>query len=383
MPAERIMPTDESQDLIDLTRQICAAQLAPIASAAEEAAQFPGDTFALLGRSGLLSLPYAEEHGGGGQPYEVYLQVVEEIASAWMSVAVGVSVHSLTCFPVAEYGSDQQRAELLPAMLSGQTLGGYCLSETQAGSDVSAISTRATASQDRSTYSVTGSKAWISHAGHADFYTAFVRTDDHPSKGLSCFVIPADTGGISFGTPERKMGLACDPVSQVHFDRAVVDSGRMIGAPGLGMSIALHALDSGRLGVAAAATGLAQAALDLAVSYSKEREQFGKAISEFQGLSFLLADMEAAVTSARATYLHAARLKDADRPFSKQAAVAKLICTDAAMRVTTDAIQVLGGAGYTRDFPAERYMREAKVTQIFEGTNQIQRLVIARQLLRG
>jgi alkylation response protein AidB-like acyl-CoA dehydrogenase len=383
MPAERLMPTEESQDLIDLTRQICADQLAPIASGAEEAAQFPRDTFALLGRSGLLSLPYPEDVGGGAQPYEVYLQVVEEIASAWMSVAVGVSVHSLTCFPVAEYGSGQQRADLLPTMLSGATLGAYCLSETQAGSDVSAIATRATPNPDGSQYAVTGTKAWISHAGHADFYTAFVRTDDHPSKGLSCFVIPAATDGITFGAPERKMGLNCDTVRQVHFDHALVDSGRMIGAPGLGMSIALHALDSGRLGIAAAATGLAQAGLDLAAAYAKEREQFGKAISEFQGLSFLLADMEAAVTSARATYLHAARLKDAGRAFTKQAAVAKLVCTDAAMRVTTDAVQVLGGAGYTRDFPAERYMREAKVTQIFEGTNQIQRLVIARQLLRG
>jgi alkylation response protein AidB-like acyl-CoA dehydrogenase len=377
------MPTEESQDLIDLTREICADQLAPKVNAAEEAAQFPHDTFALLGRSGLLSLPYAEEHGGGGQPYEVYLQVVEEIASAWMSVAVGVSVHSLTCFPVAEYGSDQQRADLLPTMLSGQTLGAYCLSEPQAGSDVSAISTRATPTQDGSQYNVTGTKAWISHAGHADFYTTFVRTDDHPSRGLSCLIIPADTDGISFGTPERKMGLACDIVRQVRFDGALVDSARLIGAPGLGMSIALHALDSGRLGISAAATGLAQAALDVAATYSKERQQFGRSISQFQGLSFLLADMEAAVTSARATYLHAARLKDAGRPFTKQAAVAKLICTDAAMKVTTDAVQVLGGAGYTRDFPAERYMREAKVTQIFEGTNQIQLLVIARQLLRG
>ncbi|HEX7535903.1 MAG TPA: acyl-CoA dehydrogenase family protein, partial [Dermatophilaceae bacterium] len=354
MPADRIMPTEESQDLIDLTRQICADQLAPKASAAEEAATFPRDTFALLGRSGLLSLPYAEELGGGGQPYEVYLQVVEEIASAWMSVAVGVSVHSLTCFPVAEYGSDQQRADLLPVMLSGQTLGAYCLSEPQAGSDVSAISTRATPTQDGSQYRIKGTKAWISHAGHADYYTAFVRTDDHPSKGLSCFVIPGNTEGISFGAPERKMGLSCDTVRQVIFDGALVDNARLIGAPGSGMSIALHALDSGRLGIAAAATGLAQAALDVAAKYSKEREQFGKAISEFQGLSFLLADMEAAVTSARATYLHAARLKDAGKPFTRQAAVAKLICTDAAMKVTTDAVQVLGGYGYTRDFPVER-----------------------------
>jgi alkylation response protein AidB-like acyl-CoA dehydrogenase len=377
------MPTEESQDLIDLTREICADQLAPKVAAAEEAAEFPRDTFALLGRAGLLSLPYAEELGGGGQPYEVYLQVVEEIASAWMSVAVGVSVHSLTCYPVAQYGSDQQQAYLLPAMLSGQTLGAYCLSEAQAGSDVSAISTRATPTRDGSQFSLKGTKAWISHAGHADYYTAFVRTGDHPSKGLSCFVIPGDTEGISFGALERKMGLACDTVRQVIFDGALVDSGRLIGAPGMGMSIALHALDSGRLGIAAAATGLAQAALDVATAYSKEREQFGKPISEFQGLSFLLADMEAAVTSARATYLHAARLKDAGRPFTRQAAVAKLICTDAAMKVTTDAVQVLGGYGYTRDFPVERYMREAKVTQIFEGTNQIQRLVIARQLLRA
>ena len=376
------MPTEESGDLIALTRQICADQLAPRVDAAEEAAQFPRDTFALLGRSGLLSLPYPQEHGGGGQSYEVYLQVLEEIASAWMSVAVGVSVHSLTCFPVAEYGSAQQRADLLPAMLSGQTLGAYCLSEPQAGSDVAAISTRATPSQDGAQYRVTGTKAWISHAGHADFYTAFVRTDDRPSKGLSCFVIPAETSGISFGAPERKMGLTCDTVRQVRFDGALVNSARLIGAPGLGMSIALHALDSGRLGIAAAATGLAQAALDVAAAYSKEREQFGKPISAFQGLSFLLADMEAAVTSARATYLHAARLKDAGRSFTKQAAVAKLICTDAAMKVTIDAVQVLGGSGYTRDFQVERYLREAKVTQIFEGTNQIQRLVIARQLLR-
>lgn len=383
MPVERLLPTDEARDLIDLTREICADHLAPAASAAEEAARFPRETFALLGRAGLLSLPYAEEHGGGGLPYEVYLQVVEEIASAWMSVSVGVSVHSLTCFPVAEYGSEAQRAELLPAMLSGNTLGAYCLTESQGGSDVSAIATRAVPTQDGSHYTVTGAKAWISHAGHADFYTTFVRTDDHPSKGLSCFVIPADTEGLTFGPPERTMGLSCDIVRPVHFDGATVDSARMVGAPGRGMSIALHALDAGRLGIAAAATGLAQAALDVAAAYSKERRQFGKAISEFQGLAFLLADMEAATTSARATYLHAARLKDAGRPFSKEAAVAKLICTDAAMRVTTDAVQVLGGAGYTRDFPAERYLREAKVTQIFEGTNQIQRLVIARQLLRG
>ncbi len=383
MAAERLLPTEEAEDLIALTRQICAEQLAPRVDAAEAAGEFPRDVFARLGEAGLLSLAYPEEFGGGGQPYEVYLQVVEEIATTWMSVAVGTSVHSMTCFPLARFGAAEQQQRLLPGMLGGEQLGAYCLSEPQAGSDVSAIRTRAVPTDDGRHYVLTGGKAWISHAGHADFYTVFVRTGDHPTRGLSCIVVPAGTEGMSFAPPERKMGLACDTVGEVLFDGARVEADRLVGEPGMGMSIALTALDSGRLGIAAAATGLAQAALDLALGYSKEREQFGRPISEFQGMAFLLADMEAAVTSARATYLHAARLKDAGRPFTRQAAVAKMVCTDAAMRVTTDAVQVLGGYGYTQDFPAERYLREAKVTQIFEGTNQIQRLVISRQMLRG
>ena len=383
------MPTEEGQDLIDLTREICDKELRPRVDDAERAAatspQLPRDAFRTLGRAGLLSLPYPEEFGGGAQPYEVYLQVVEEIASAWMSVAVGVSVHGLTCYPVAQFGTDEQRERLLPDMLSGERLGAYCLSERSAGSDVAAMTARATPDDAASpaAYRLKGTKSWISHAGHADFYTSFVRTSDDGGRGLSCFVVPADAEGLAFGTPEKKMGLHCDTVSEVHFENTLVDADRLVGARGQGMAIALSALDSGRLGIAAAATGLAQAALDAAAEYAKEREQFGKPIAQFQGLAFLLADMEAAVTSSRATYLHAARLHDAGRPFSKEAAVAKLICTDAAMKVTTDAVQVLGGAGYTQDFPLERYMREAKVTQIFEGTNQIQRLVISRQLLRG
>ena len=389
MPATRLMPTEEGQDLIDLTREICDKELRPRVDDAERGAaatpQLPRDVFRTLGRAGLLSLPYPEEFGGGGQPYEVYLQVVEEIASAWMSVAVGVSVHSLTCYPVAQFGTDEQKARLLPDMLSGEQLGAYCLSERSAGSDVAAMTTRATPDDEASptAYRIKGTKSWISHAGHADFYTSFVRTSDDGSRGLSCFVVPGDADGLAFGTPEKKMGLHCDTVSEVHFEGVSVDADRLVGKPGQGMAIALSALDSGRLGIAAAATGLAQAALDAAARYANEREQFGRPIAENQGLAFLLADMEAAVTSSRATYLHAARLRDAELPFSKEAAVAKLICTDAAMKVTTDAVQVLGGAGYTQDFPLERYMREAKVTQIFEGTNQIQRLVISRQLLRG
>ncbi|MGO4662549.1 acyl-CoA dehydrogenase family protein [Terrabacter sp. 2TAF16] len=379
MPATRLMPTDEATDLIELTREICRKDLAPKVDDAERARTFPEETFRTLGRAGLLSLPYPEEFGGADQPYEVYLQVVEEIASVWMSVAVGVSVHSLTAYPVATFGTREQQQALLPGMLSGEQLGAYCLSEPLAGSDIASMTTRATRTDDG--WSLKGTKAWISHAGHADYYTTFARTSDNGGKGLSTFIVPGDAAGLTFAEPERKMGLHCDPVAQVMFDGVPVDGARLVGREGDGMKMALSALDAGRLGIAAAATGLAQAALDAAADYATERQQFGRRIADFQGLAFLIADMEAAVTSARATYLHAARLKDAGRGFGKEAAVAKLIATDAAMKVTTDAVQVLGGAGYTEDFPLERYMREAKVTQIFEGTNQIQRLVISRQLL--
>jgi alkylation response protein AidB-like acyl-CoA dehydrogenase len=373
------MPTDDADDLIELTREICRKDLAPEVDHAERSHAFPEKAFTTLGRAGLLSLPYPEEFGGAEQPYEVYLQVVEEIATAWMSVAVGVSVHGLTAYPVATFGTRAQQEALLPGMLSGETLGAYCLSEALAGSDIGSMTTRATPTDDG--WSLKGTKSWISHAGHADWYTTFARTADTGGRGLSTFVVPADAAGISFGAPERKMGLHCDPVAQVTFENTPVAADHLVGEPGQGMRMALSALDAGRLGIAAAATGLAQCALDAAADYAKQRQQFGRAIATFQGLAFMLADMEAAVTTARATYLHAARLKDAGRPFAKEAAVAKLVATDTAMKVTTDAVQVLGGAGYTEDFPLERYMREAKVTQIFEGTNQIQRLVISRHLL--
>jgi alkylation response protein AidB-like acyl-CoA dehydrogenase len=379
MPVARLLPTDDARDLIDLTRDICTKTLAPIVDETERRREFPLEVYRLLGKTGLLCLPYPEDFGGAAQPYEVYLQVIEEIATTWMSVAVGTSVHTLTCFPVAAYGSREQQEALLPEMLSGDQLGAYALSESDAGSDVGSMSTRAVL--DGTAYRIEGSKAWISNAGHADFYTTFARTSDDGPRGLSCLVVPADAEGLSFSAPERTMGLHSDPVRQVHYDRVRVDADRRVGTEGQGMGIALAALDNGRLGIAAAATGLAQAALDTATAYAKAREQFGRAIGEFQGVGFMLADMQAAVASARASYLYAARLKDAGRPFTRDASVAKLVATDAAMRVTTDAVQVLGGAGYTEDFPVERYMREAKVTQIFEGTNQIQRLVISRHLL--
>jgi alkylation response protein AidB-like acyl-CoA dehydrogenase len=381
MTVERLLPTPEAYDLIDVVREICLEQLAPRVDQAEADADFPRDVFTLLGQTGLLSLPFDEEDGGGGQPYEVYLQVLEEIASVWMSVGVDLSVHTLSSSALARFGSVEQRGRWLPEMLGGEQLGAYALSEPQAGSDVSAIATKATRSGDG--YVLAGTKAWISHGPHADFWLVFARTGPDPKAGLSAFHVPASTEGITFGAAEKKMGMTASTTTQLIFDEAVVPADQLIGIEGDGMKIALSALDSGRLGIAACATGLAQGALELATRYANERQQFGRPIGEFQGLQFFLADMAAAVQSARATYLLAARLKDAGRPFSTEASVAKLIASDAAMKVTTDAVQVLGGYGYTRDFPAERYMREAKVTQIFEGTNQIQRMVIARNVLKA
>ncbi|GAA0966198.1 acyl-CoA dehydrogenase family protein [Acrocarpospora macrocephala] len=377
MPASRVMPTSESAELISLVRNIAGKELAPRAARAEADEEFPREVFRILGAAGVLGLPYSEEYGGGGQPYEAYLQVLEEIAAIWSSVGVGVSVHALSCFGLVEFGTDEQRREWLPDMLGGDLLGAYCLSEAHAGSDPAAMRTRAV--RDGDDYVLDGAKAWTTHGGHADFYQVMARTSDD-RKGISCFLIPANAEGLSADPPERKMGLTGSATATMRLDHVRVPAHRRIGAEGDGLKIALTALDSGRLGIAAVATGLAQGALDHAVEYAKERQTFGKPIIKHQGLAFLLADMDAAVQSARATTLHAARLKDQGRPFSREAAIAKLVATDNAMKVTTDAVQVLGGYGYTRDFPVERYMREAKVMQIFEGTNQIQRLVISRAL---
>jgi alkylation response protein AidB-like acyl-CoA dehydrogenase len=381
VPVERMLPTPEAEDLIGLVREIADAELAPRADAAEAEREFPREPIRTLGRAGLLGLPYDEEYGGGGQPYEVYLQVIEELAARWATVALTVSVHTMSSWALSAYGTDEQRKQLLPDMLGGELLGAYCLSEPHAGSDAAALSTRAV--RDGDEYVLTGTKAWISHAIHADFFTVMARTSDDGPRGITCFYVPAGLDGLSFGAPERKMGLNASPTSIVNLDGVRIPDEHRIGAEGAGFGIALAALDSGRLGIAACATGLAQAALDAAITYAKQREQFGKPIIDHQGLGFLLADMTAAVESARATYLAAARRRGAGLPYTRQASVAKLVATDNAMRVTTDAVQVLGGAGYTRDFPVERYFREAKVMQIFEGTNQIQRLVIARQLARS
>ncbi|WP_189427758.1 acyl-CoA dehydrogenase [Streptomyces thermoviolaceus] len=377
-PVDRQLPTDEARELISLVRDIARNEIAPKAAEEEDAGRFPREVFGLLSRSGLLGLPYDAEYGGGDQPYEVYLQVLEELAAARLAVGLGLSVHTLASYALATYGTKEQRAEHLPAVLGGDRLGAYALSEPTSGSDAASLRTKAV--RDGDDWVLTGTKAWITHGGIADFYTVMARTGPDGARGITAFLVPGDAEGLTAAPPEKKMGLKGSPTAQIHLDGVRIPDERRIGEEGQGFAIALSALDSGRLGIAACAIGLAQAALDEAVAYAAGRQQFGRPISDFQGLRFMLADMATQIEAGRALYLAAARLRDAGRPFAREAAMAKLFCTDTAMRVTTDAVQVLGGYGYTADFPVERYMREAKVLQIVEGTNQIQRMVIARHV---
>ncbi|AZM50360.1 acyl-CoA dehydrogenase [Streptomyces sp. WAC 06738] len=379
LPVERELPTEESRDLLALVRELVRREIAPVAAEEEEAGRFPRELFTTLSESGLLALPYAAEYGGGEQPYTVYLQVLEEFAAARLTVGLGTSVHTLATHAVAGYGTEEQRKEFLPAILGGGLLGAYCLSEPASGSDAAALTTRAV--RDGDTWTLDGTKAWITHAGVADFYTVLARSGGPGAGGITAFLVPGDAPGLTAAPPEKKMGMKGSPTGLLHFDGVRIPDARRIGEEGQGFAIALDALDSGRLGIAACAIGVAQGALDTAHGYALERQQFGRPVADFQGLRFLLADMATQIAAGRAMYLAAARRRDAGLPFAQDAAMAKLFCTDAAMRVTTDAVQVLGGYGYTADFPAERYMREAKVLQIVEGTNQIQRVVVARHLL--
>lgn len=374
----RTLSTPEAEGLLELTRDLARGELAPRVDEMEATGQFPREVFRTLGKAGLLGLPYSQDLGGGGQSYEVYLQVLEELGRVWSAVAVGVSVHTLACFPVAEWGTDEQRERFLPDMLGGELLGAYCLSEAHSGSDAAALSTRAVRIGEE--YVVDGTKAWVTHGGHADFYNLMVRTGGTGPTGISCLLADAGTPGLSALAPERKMGMRSSHTASMALENARVPADRLLAGEGEGFRIAMSALDSGRLGIAACAVGLAQAALDVAVDYAVGRRQFGSAIADFQGVSFLLADMATGIEAARSLYLAAARLKDAGRPYAAQASMAKLFATDTAMRVTIDAVQVLGGYGYVEDFPAERYLREAKIMQIFEGTNQVQRVVIGRAL---
>jgi alkylation response protein AidB-like acyl-CoA dehydrogenase len=376
MTAQR---TEEQQALAELVSSWARENAAPRAADDEARAQLPRDLFDGLGRLDLAGLPFDEEHGGGGQPYGVYLEVLEELARAHVVLALTLSVHTLSSWILLTYGRPELREDWGSRAATGAALGAYSLSEPGSGSDAAALVTRA--ESDGDSYVLTGTKAWVSHAPDADFFVVMARTGEHKSRGISAFLVPAGSDGLSVAAPERKMGMAASPTCQLLLDGVRVPASHLLGDEGQGFRIALAGLDGGRLGIAACATGLAQAALEQATAYAREREQFGRPIAEFQGVSFLLADMATGVAAARALYREAAARRDHGLPHVRDAAMAKLFATDTAMRVTTDAVQVFGGYGYTREFPVERFMREAKVMQIFEGTNQIQRVVIARDLL--
>jgi alkylation response protein AidB-like acyl-CoA dehydrogenase len=380
MKVERLLPTEEAHDLLDLTAELADRELAPQAAGYEERAEFPSAALKTLGRAGLLGLPYPEEFGGGRQPYEVYLQVIEELARRWLAVAEAVSVHTLACYPMFAYGTDSQRKRHLPDMVGGNQLGAYCLSEPQGGSDAAALATKARREGDE--YVVDGTKAWITHAGRADFYNVFVRTGGPGAGGVSCLFVDGDTAGVVAQAPEKTMGLRASPVAQIVFDGARVPADRILGAEGGGFKIALAALDGGRLGIAACSLGGAQFCLDRTVEYMRERRQFGSRLSRFQALRFRVADFATEMEAARLMLRRAAvAVANKEPGATRLAAMAKRLATDTGFEVVNGCLQLHGGYGYLRDYPIERVLRDVRVHQILEGTNEVMRLIVSRDML--
>ena len=359
-------------------REFVADRAAPSAAGYEEKKEFPRDLFRQLGEMGLCGIPYAERYGGAGQDFLTYLIVLEEVASGFFSLALALSVHHLSAFGLHQFGSEYVKTKYLPRLFSGEWLGAYALSEASSGSDAASLRTKA-ARTDRG-YRLTGSKRFITHAGEAEFYLVMARTGDEGPKGISALAVERGWEGFDFGKLEEKMGWNASPMRELLFEGCDVPAQNLVGEEGQGFTIALAGLDSGRLGIAACSVGLAQSAFDAAVAFARERRQFARPVIEFQGLQFMLADMATQIEAARRLYREAGRLRDAGRPSTIGASMAKLFASDTAMRVTTDAVQVHGGYGYMQEYPVERHMREAKALQLVEGTNQVQRMVIGRHL---
>lgn len=342
--------------------------------------EFPWEVFRKLGELGLAAIPFPAEYGGGGLDYTSYALVLEEFSRLGTRLGSVLAVHGLPQLILTRFGSDEQKNKYLPAMARAELLGAFALTEPHAGSDAQSISTRAELRGDK--YVLNGQKIWITHGGEADVYVVMAVTEKGVgSKGISSFIVEKGTSGLSFGKRERPMGLP-HHTREVFFDDCAIPKANLIGNEGDGFKVAMTALDSGRITVAATSVGLAQQAFDYALKYTVERKAFGKHIAEFQGIQFMLADMAAAIESARLVVRKAAYLRDRGLPFSVEASMGKLLATDAAMQVTTDAVQIYGGYGTSEDYPVQELMREAKIGQIVEGTNQIQRMIIARELLK-
>lgn len=372
--------TEEQRALAEATADFSRDVIGPTVEADDEAEHFRRELLGELGEQGLCGVATPEDHGGLGLGYLDYAVVLEEIGKVSASWAVSVAVTGLPQVILAAMGTEAQQARWLPGLAAGELLGAFALSEPQSGSDAASLKTTATRTADG--WVLRGTKYWITHGSYADVYVVMARTGGAGARGISAFLVPGDAAGLGFGRKETKMGMRGSPTVEVTLDDVVVPHDALIGAEGDGFRIAMTALDSGRITIAATAVGVAQAALDYASAYACERRQFGKPIIDFQGVGFMLADMATAIEGARLLVHKAAWLKDHGRPYSPVAAMAKVVATDAAMSVTTDAVQVLGGYGYCKDHPVERWMRDAKVLQIVEGTNQIQRLVISRHLKR-
>ena len=370
---------DEQQAIRDAVRDFAQEQIAPHAEQWDEEHHFPREIMKPLGEMGLTGLLAPEELGGSHLSRLTGALIYEQIAAADMSTAVWLAVHNMVTGLIATYGDDEQRRRWVPGMASGDLLGAFCLSEVHAGSD--AANVRASARREGDEYVLNGTKYWVTSAGVADVYLVFLRTADTGARGISAFAVEQDTPGFSIGKIERKMGMHASPTGELIFENCHIPAANRIGAEGQGLRIALSGLDGGRINIGAVATGVAQAALDVATRYAQERTAFGQPLAGFEGIQFMLADMAMKVEAGRLLVYKAGATMDATGTATREAAMAKCFATDAAMEVTTNAVQVLGGAGYVKDWPVERYMRDVKVAQIFEGSNQIQRLVIARALL--
>ena len=375
--------TDEHRAMRDAARQLAEGKVAPRAAEIDATDEFPADIQSVLGDHDFAALPFEEEYGGAGADHISLCIAMEEISKASAAVGQMLSAYDLGSGPLRFYGTEEQKQRFLPAMASGENIPAFALSEPEAGSDPAGMRTRAV--RDGDEWVLNGEKNWISFVSVADTITVFAVTDtDAPShRGISCFVVEAGTAGFSIGRLEHKMGMKGVPTGSPVFDDCRVPAENLIGAENEGFKIAMRVLDHTRLGIAAQGLGIAQGATDYAANYAKERRQFGKPIAEFQAIQFKIADMETGNCAGRELlYQGAAKADRGDPELGKYSAMAKLFCTDHAMRTTTEAVQILGGYGYVKEYPVERMMRDAKLTQIYEGTNEIQRIVIARSKLR-
>lgn len=373
--------TEDQVALCEATARAAQDILGDTLKEDDEAERFRPEYLQALGEVGLCGVAAPEEYGGLGLGYLEYAMVLEEIGAVSASYAVSVAVTGLPQIILAQHGTDAQKERWLPGLAAGELLGGFALSEPEAGSDAASLQTTARRQDD--TYVLNGTKFWITHGGYADVYIVMARTGGPGARGVSAFILPGNTPGLTFGKKEEKMGLRASPTVELVLEDVVLPLESRVGQEGHGFSVAMQALDGGRITIGAVSVGIARAAIDVAGPYACERKAFKKHIIDFQGVGFMLADMATRTEAARLLVHKAAALKDADKAYSTIASMAKCAATDAAMSVTSDAVQILGGYGYTREYPVERYMRDAKVMQIVEGTNQVQRLIIARSLRRG